>query len=191
MNLVANVWRGKLQRWRVKLDCFSLVVTVRIQRLVCHLVALDSFEEVVHDPLSVSLRVVWTGHFHFLPKTFSTFNWGELAGQRLLHNTVDNTNINRLWLRPLLDEVVVKRSAWLRTLVHTRILAAMTSGSSQTDSTKNTCWKYTDSEQLCVKKPQKKKNSKHSGVCWFRADMLFAETCPVYSSSFRGFLNAV
>lgn len=61
-------------------ECFSLVVVVGVQRLVCHLVALDSFEKVIHDPLPVSLRVVWTGHFHFLPKTFSTFKQGELAG---------------------------------------------------------------------------------------------------------------
>lgn len=147
---------------RIKLDCSSLVVTVRIQRLVCHLVALDSFEKVIHDPLPVSLRVVRTGHFHFLPKTFSTFNWGELAGRRLLHNAVDNANINRLWVWPPPDEVVVKHSAWVRTLVHTIILAAMTSGSSQTDSTKNTCWKYSDSEQQCVKKaPIKKRIKRH------------------------------
>lgn len=66
-------WR-KPQSWREKLDCFSLVVAVGVQRLVCHLVALDSLEKVIHDPLPVSLRVVRTGHFHFLPKTFSTFN---------------------------------------------------------------------------------------------------------------------
>lgn len=139
----------KQQGRRKELDCFSLVVIVRIQRLVCHLVALDSFEKVIHDPLPVSLRVVRTGHFHFLPKTFSTFKQGELAGHCLLHNNVDNANINRLWVRPPTNEVVLKHSAWLRTLVHTRILAAMTSGSSQTDSTKNTCWKQSDSDGQC------------------------------------------
>lgn len=41
---------------------------VWIQRLVRDFITLYSLQEVLHDTLSVPLRVVWTGHLHFLCK---------------------------------------------------------------------------------------------------------------------------
>lgn len=43
-----------------------LVIFVRVEGLVCDLVALYSFKEVIHHPLSMPLWVVRTRHFHLL-----------------------------------------------------------------------------------------------------------------------------
>lgn len=54
-------------RTQCTLGICLLVVSIRVQRLVGDLVALDPLQEIIHYVLPVPLWVVGAGNFHLLP----------------------------------------------------------------------------------------------------------------------------
>lgn len=91
-----------------------LVIIIRIQWLVGDFVALDAFQEVVHDLLSMTFGVIRTRHLHFLYTEMISYI-------------------------QVVQCTTVKAPKKAESCCFTIMLAAITSGSSQTDSTKNTC----------------------------------------------------